>query len=106
MGSQWFVVPSVRSASDGGGVSSTRPDMTTAHLAQSVGFHLGHLAAHLMAALHPKSPDDRQFNLEHALVHQGEAQDHLERLMEHLRQHYPGVAAELDRLLGAEVLGA
>lgn len=82
----------------GGGVSSTRKDMTTAHLAGTAEYNLAHAIVHLKAAMAPKSPKDQQFNLEHADHHLDEAQDHLSRLLKHFRENYPSIAKELDNI--------
>lgn len=85
-----------------GGTPSTRVPMTTAHLMQTVAYNLGHAITHNKAALDADSAKDRQFNLEHTDHHLAEAQDHLLRLMDHVREHYPKEAAELDTVEQAE----
>jgi hypothetical protein len=40
--------------------------------------------------------------MEHANHHLGEAQDHAVRLMEHIREHYPDEAAELEQVEDGE----
>lgn len=84
------------------GVSSTRKDMTTAHLAGTAEYNLAHAIVHIQAALKPKSPKDQQFNLEHADHHVHEAQDHLSRLIDHMKAHYPPISKEFDNLDLAE----
>lgn len=86
----------------GSGQASTRVPMTTAHLMQTVAYNIGHAITHNKAALDASDKNDRQFNLEHTDHHLEEAQDHLLRLMEHIREHYPKEAAELDTVEQAE----
>ena len=81
-----------------GGVSSTRTAMTTAHLAHTSAYNLAHVITHLDAAMHPKGPKDQQFNLEHVDHHVEQVRDHLERLIQHLRDNYPEEGKALDEL--------
>lgn len=86
-----------------GGEPSTRIPMTTAHLMQTAGYNLGHALTHLNAAMDKTGgPKDTKFNMEHAHHHLEEAQDHLTRLVQHIRDHYPKEAAELETVEKAE----
>jgi len=80
------------------GVSTTRVPMTTAHRLSKASYNLAHVITHLHAAMHPKSPTDQKFNLEHVDKHVGIVRDNLERLVEHIREHYPAEAKALDDL--------
>jgi len=108
-GRMWGICPQPahwqRQAPKYGSVSSTRKEMTFAHLLQTAGYNLGHAMTHIDAAMKPKSPSDQKFNLEHAKHHMDEVQDHLSRLIEHIRKHYPAEAKELDNVLKAEAIG-
>ena len=81
-----------------GSVSSTQPEMTTAHLAHTSAYNLAHVITHLDAAMNAKDPADLQFNLEHVQHHVEEVRDHLERLLDHLRKNYPKEGKALDEL--------
>jgi hypothetical protein len=83
---------------DYGSVSSTQPEMTTAHLAHTSAYNLAHVITHLDQAMKTKDPKDRDFNLEHVQHHVEEVRDHLERLIQHLRDNYPKEGKALDEL--------
>lgn len=89
----------------------SRVPMTTAHLLQTAGYNLGHAIVHTAAASKLAKVEanggpetDMQFNLEHATHHLGEVQDHLKRLVDHVREHYPDVSAQLGKLEKVEVV--
>lgn len=73
---------------------STSPqdrDATTAHLIQTAGHEIGHVAAHLNQLKKSKKKPAQKFNLEHASKHIGGAQDHIQRVVKHLTKEAPSV---------------
>ena len=75
---------------------------TTAHLAQSILYDLGHASRHADVLLTPGSPALWRFNADHCDKHLASAEDHAVRLAVHLRDNYPAEA----RYLAALPVGA
>jgi len=105
--SHWAAVRASPSA-DAEPRDPNRKAMTMAHLLQTAGYNMGHAITHTDAAKKLAGADggeetDLQFNLDHASHHLAETQDHLKRLMDHIKEHYPQEAAELKKLEKTEV---
>lgn len=78
--------------------SPTDKNATTAHLIQTAGHELGHVAAHVSQAMKSKKKKATKFNLEHAAKHVGGAQDHIQRVVDHLVKEEPRIAKHLNSL--------
>jgi N-acetyl-beta-hexosaminidase len=73
------------------------PTATIGHLMTTVNFNLSHAVQHTQAALDSKGAE-RQFNLEHIQKHLAEAAEHAHHLVEAVRQEYPEIGKEYDRI--------
>ena len=71
---------------------------TLAHLASTVLDGCGHTAMHLIAAAGAKTPDDLEFQQDHAANHISDVIEHLRKLISCLVQYFPEVGTELARL--------
>lgn len=71
---------------------------TTAHLIQTSGHEIGHVATHVAQAQKSKTKKALRFNLEHAAKHVGGVQDHVQRVIDHLHANYPAISKEMTKL--------
>lgn len=78
--------------------STTDMHTTTAHLIQTSGHELGHVAAHIAQAQKSKTKAAVKFNLEHAAKHVGGVQDHIQRVVDHIKGNYPAIGKQFDTL--------
>lgn len=74
---------------------------TTPHLAETVAENLVHVKAHLEGF--KRAPDDasRSYNLWHMSRHMKVADEHLCKLVKHVKEHYPQATKELDYITDA-----
>lgn len=71
---------------------------TTAHLIQTAGHEIGHVVTHIAQAKKSKSKKAIKFNLDHASKHTGGVQDHIQRVIDHLHNNYPGISKKMKEL--------
>jgi len=91
---------------------SVSPDhraTSTAHLIQTLGYHLGHAIRHAQVM---QSENDQpamyNFDAEHCATHAGGALEHIRKLSDHIRDNYPDEArwlAGLQKLAGSGANG-
>lgn len=80
-------------------LSSDAKVATTAHLLQTVFYHMGHAKRHTETMrVKPGAPAVWDFNAEHAERHLDGAAEHVFKLARHLRDNYPEVARWLTML--------
>jgi hypothetical protein len=74
------------------------PIGTIAHLLTTVNFNLSHARRHMKSAL-DSGAAERQFHLEHADKHLAEAADHADHLTDAVKQQYPVIGKEYDKVI-------
>lgn len=81
-------------------MSTSATDMaaTTAHLIQTSGHELGHVAAHVAQAQKSKTKKAVAFNLEHADRHVKGAQQHIQKVIDHIMGNYPTIGKQMTKL--------
>ena len=71
---------------------------TTAHLIETTGHHLAHTIRHSKQLKKSKTKKQREFNHEHLHTHLKGAAEHVQKLVDHLKDNYPQEAKELQTL--------
>lgn len=72
-----------------------------AHLVETTGHHLGHTQRHSVQLRNSRTPEERTFNHDHLDTHLNGAIEHVQKIMEHLKDNYPKEASELGKLQAA-----
>lgn len=71
---------------------------TLAHLVNTAGHHISHTIRHLEQLKKSVTPEQRKFNLDHLETHANGAAEHIQKIMNHLKDNYPAEAKELAQL--------
>jgi len=71
---------------------------TLAHLVNTAGHHISHTIRHLEQLKHSVTPEQRKFNLDHLETHANGAAEHVQKIINHLKDNYPAEARELAQL--------
>lgn len=81
-------------------VSTSNQDKvaTLAHLINTAGHHISHTIRHIEAMKRSVTPEQRKFNLDHLETHANGAAEHIQKVMNHLKDNYPAESAELAKL--------
>lgn len=71
---------------------------TTAHLIETTAHHLGHTKRHAEKLHTAKSKPERDFNQAHLDTHLDGGIEHIQKLMDHVKNNYPAEGKELSKL--------
>jgi len=79
-------------------VTNADKHKTLAHLIETTGHQISHASQHLDSLYKSKTQAERDFHYQHARTHTDGAQEHVQKLVDHIRDNYPQAGKEFDAI--------